>query len=101
MDEIRSRSTEMWPIETRFHHDPIFSMVMVFGVNLALPLLMALGFKLRGLRSEVDRETCFSIAKGALVVCVFMQVLSASYHARLFAGTTEMATVTRMEIVRG
>ncbi len=86
------------PIETHLHHDPLWSMVVVFGVNLALPLLLALGFVIRGLRGEDDgRMAYFGLAQWTIIVCMLMQLLCASFHARLFAGTAEVGTVTQKE----
>lgn len=69
-------------------------------LRVALPLLMALSFVIRGLRGEGDdRETYFGLAKAAMIICVFMQLLCASYHARLFAGTKEMGVVTHKDDV--
>lgn len=86
------------PIETHLHHDPFWSMVVVFGVNLALPLLLALGLAIAGLRrSADDRGAYFGLARWTIIVCVLMQLLCASYYARLFAGTAEVGTVTQKE----
>jgi hypothetical protein len=86
------------PIEAHLHYDPFWSMVVVFGVDLALPLLLALGFVIGGQRSEGDeRGAYFWLARWTIVACVIMQLLCASYHARLFAGTAEVGTVTQKE----
>jgi hypothetical protein len=86
------------PIEAHLHHDPFWSMVVVFGVNLALPLLLALGFVVTGLRREAgERGAYLGLARWTIIVCVIMQLLCASYHARLFAGTVEVGTVTQKE----
>jgi hypothetical protein len=86
------------PIETHLHYDPLWSMVVVFGVNLALPLLMALGFVITGLRREGDERGAYlGLARWTVIVCVLMQLLCASYHARLFAGTAEVGTVAKKE----
>lgn len=77
-------------------------MVVVFGVNLALPLLLALGLVIRGRRGEDDeRRAYFALARLTIIVYVFMQLLCVGYHARLIAGTAEVGTVTHKEEFSG
>ncbi len=93
---------QMPPIETHMHHDPFWSLVVVFGVNLALPLLFALCLVIRGLRGEGDdRSAYLGLARWTMIVCVILQLLCASYTARLFAGTSEVGTVTQKEEIIG
>ncbi len=88
------------PIEAHLHHDPFWSMVVVFGVDLALPLLLALAFVLAGLRREGDaRGAYLGLARWSVIVCVVLQLLCAGYHARLLLGTSAEGTVTQREEV--
>jgi len=88
----------MSPIEMNLHHDPLGSMLVVFGVDLALPVLMAVAFAIVGRRRSGDeRRAYYALAKCALGVCLMMQLLCASYHARWIAGTAETGTVARTE----
>lgn len=86
------------PIEAHLHHDPFWSMVVVFGVDLALPLLLALVLVITGLRREGDERGAYlGLARWSVIACLLMQLLSVGYHARLFAGTAEQGTVTQQE----
>ncbi|MEM9455938.1 MAG: hypothetical protein AAGF11_17290 [Myxococcota bacterium] len=88
------------PIETHLHHAPLWSLVVVFGVNLALPLLLALGFVITGLRRDGDdRGAYLGLARWAVITAVVMQLLAVGYHARLWIGTSEDGTVTQHESI--
>ena len=85
-------------IETNLHHDPFWSMVVVFGVNLALPLALALALALAGARREGDqRGAYFRLARWSLIVCVILQLLAVGYLARLVLGTPEQGSVVQKE----
>ena len=84
------------PIEAHLHHDPLVSLILVFGVNLALPLGLALGFAIAGRRRIGDeRGAYFGLARWAVLACLVVQVPSVGYLARLFVGTSETGTVTQ------
>lgn len=90
------------PIETHLHHDALWSMVVVFGVDLVLPLLFALVFVLAALRRDGDDRRAFlGLARWSVIIAVFLQLLSVGYHARLIAGTSDSGTVTEREEVLG
>lgn len=89
------------PIETHLHYDPFWSLVVVFGVNLALPLLLAFVFVTAGLRRAGERGAYLGLARWTVIACMIMQLLSVGYHARLFTGTSEQGTVTQQEAIVG
>lgn len=85
-------------IETNLHHDPFWSIVVVFGVNLALPLTLALALVIAGARRERDqRGAYFQLARWSLIMCVILQVLAVGYLARLVVGTPERGSVVQKE----
>lgn len=88
------------PIETHLHYDPIWSLVVVFGVNLALPLVLALGFLIAGSRRDGDDRSAYrGLARWAVIAAVVMQLFAVGYHARLWTGTSESGTVTQHESI--
>ncbi|MCX4240629.1 hypothetical protein [Paraliomyxa miuraensis] len=87
-------------MQTHLHHDPLWSMVVVFGVNLALPLILALAFAIAGARRGGDQRGAYlQLARWSVVVCVVMQLLCVGYHARRLLGSAEQGTVTQKEEV--
>ncbi len=90
------------PTETHLYHGPLVSLLMVYGLNLVLPLACAIGFLVTGLRRPNDRRAYLSLGAWTLALIAVMQVLAGGFHARLIAGEVERATVlTRERTTRG
>lgn len=89
-------------IETHLYPGFWLSLLMVYGLNLALPLLIAGGFAIAALKSATQRGAYFGLARWTLAILVVMQVFAVGFHARLFAGDVERASVIeKNRITRG